>query len=77
MYSIEMWEENGSWSVSRWGNKKHALAKLHHTDYVWKPGMGRWIQVGGSFATRDEAEEKIAQYVLGGSWKKPKEFRVV
>jgi hypothetical protein len=86
MYCIEMLIEDGSWAVKRHGNLKRCAAcrpdsksgvHLHHADYEYRPGRGQWVPVGGLFSTPEEAQEKIAQYVLCGSWKKPKEFRVV
>jgi hypothetical protein len=86
MYCIEMWEESGHWNIKRWGNKKHCRGcdpndkfdlHFHWTDYEWVPGAGRWVQLGGRFATVEEAEAKIAEYRKCGSWKKPREFRVV
>jgi hypothetical protein len=44
----------------------------------WTPApRGSWVVVGGIFATAEEADVKVAQYALSGSWKKPKEFRVL
>lgn len=86
MYAIEMWVEAGTWNVKRWGNKKRcrgcnpkdeSILHFHWTDYEWKPGSGQWVQLGGSYASVEEAEAKIARYRECGSWKKPKAFRVV
>lgn len=77
MFAIEMWEETGSWTVRRWGNRKHKEAQWHHTAYDWQGGGGRWVRIGGQFLSEDEAAEKVAEYELAGSWTKPKAFRVI
>lgn len=86
MFAIEMWEESGSWNVERWGNKKHcrgcdprdgSKVHLHHTEYEWQSGSGRWVQLGGRYASVEEADEAIARFQQCGSWKKPREFRVL
>lgn len=77
MFAIEMWEETGSWTVQRWGNRGHKEARWHHTAYEWQSGGGRWVQIGGRFSTAEEADEKAAQYEQCGSWVKPKGFRVI
>ena len=86
MYCIEMLIEDGSWSVRRHGNLKwcqgcnpesNSVVHLHHAEHEFHPGRGYWAPVGGTFSTVEEAQEKVAQYVLCGSWRKPKEFRVI
>lgn len=77
MYTIEMLIEDGQWSVARYGNRKLA-APFNRTRYEYTPALrGRWVPVGGKYATEVEAEEMAAQYARCGSWEKPKAFRVV
>ena len=76
MYTIEMFVEDGYWSVARYGNKK-LQAPFNRTQYEHKPASrGCWVVVGGKHTTEAEAEEKIVQYARTGSWAKPKAFRV-
>jgi hypothetical protein len=76
MYTIEMFVADGYWSVTRYGNRKQP-SPFNRTQYEHKPSSrGRWVPVGGKYATEAEAEEKITQYALTGSYAKPKAFRV-
>ena len=38
---------------------------------------GRWVVIGGKFQTRQEAANKIMQYMECGSSKRMPEFRIV
>jgi hypothetical protein len=38
---------------------------------------GRWVKTGGTFTTRQEAEDKIGQYMQCGASKKLPSFRIV
>lgn len=76
MYVIEMYVENGQWSVARYGNRR-LEAPFNRTRYEYNPGKGRWVALGGKYATEAEAEAMIALFGRTGSWDKPKAFRAV
>ncbi len=38
---------------------------------------GRWVAVGGTFASKEAAHAKIAEYLVGSAKKKRPSYRVV
>jgi len=76
MYTIEMFVEDGYWSVARYGSKK-LEAPFNRTKYEYNPGRGRWVALGGKYATEAAAAAMIVHFERTGSWDKPKAFRVV
>ena len=77
MFTIEMWVENGSWSIA-WEGSRKLKGDLRHRRYKWEPSrVGQWVSVGGMFATPEEADLKCVQFMACGSSRKPKMFRVV
>jgi len=76
MYCIEMLIVGGAWSSEFRRNERGR--RYGRPAVKWTPALtGSWVVLAGTFATAEEADARVAQYALTGSWKKPKEFRVL